>query len=114
MNIVTVARVVAIALGIITFAFFFIHDNFRLDNLFFVPDMILVALLIVAGLLPQKLAVPALVFVYGMATGIFMTSVSSYAVRGEFGLASFIGVIGSAIMAVLLVKYLLGKKNGKQ
>lgn len=110
MNTLKTARIIAIALSVITFAFIFIHDNFRLDNIFFIPDMLLCVVLIVAALLPARLAVPLLIATYGAAAGIFSVSVASYAVRGEFGLASFIGIIISSVMAGLLTRLVAIKK----
>lgn len=109
MKSLTIIRSVAIALGVITFAFFFIHDNFRLDNIFFIPDMLLCIALVVAALLPKNFAVPALMATFGAAAGIFSVSVASYAVRGEFGLASFIGILISLGMIGMLARFVTVK-----
>lgn len=111
MTLLTAARIIAAGLSLITFVFLFLHDSFRSDNLFLVPDLVLcVALLIAAGL-PRQVAVPALIGAFGMAVGVFATSVSSYAVDGEFGLPSSLGVATSLVMAALLGRTLASPRE---
>ncbi len=102
MTLLAIARLIAAGLSLTTFVFLFLHDSFRSDNLFLVPDLVLCAALLIAAVLPRQFAVPALIGAYGMAVGVFATSVSSYAVDGEFGLPSMLGVATSLVMAVLL------------
>ncbi|XVQ08004.1 hypothetical protein ACQP1W_36325 [Spirillospora sp. CA-255316] len=103
MELITASRVLAVIFSAGTFVFLFLHDSWRGDNLFLVPDLILCGLLLVAAVLPRRHAVPALAFSFAMCTGVFTASVSSYAVRGELGTASFVGVVGCAVMAALLL-----------
>lgn len=98
-------RVAAVALAVITFIFFFIHDTFRLDNIFFIPDVLLCVALVIGGISPRRLAVPVLMASFGAAVGIFSVSVASYAVRGEFGAASFLGVLVSMVMVVVVSRF---------
>lgn len=106
MNELVATRTVAVALSLVTFAFFFVHGTFRTDNIFLVPDLLLCVGLVVSALLPRRLARPALLASFAAAAGIFGVSVASYAVRGELGLASLAGVLLSLTMVVLLARTL--------
>ncbi|MEV5829327.1 hypothetical protein AB0L25_27575 [Spirillospora sp. NPDC052242] len=103
MTLIGFGRAFAVLISATTFAFLFINDSWRGDNLFLVPDLILCALLLVAAALPGPYAAPALGFALAMCTGVFTASVSSYAVRGELGGASLLGVVGCAVTAALLL-----------
>lgn len=85
------ARALAAIVGVGTFLFLFVNESWRADNLFLVPDLVLTAALGVAAIMPDRWAKGALAASHGLAAGVLMTSVSSYAVRGEFGGASFLG-----------------------
>jgi hypothetical protein len=97
-------RVVAVALSVVTFAFFFVHDTFRTDNMFLVPDLVLCAALVVGALVPDRLAVPLLLATFGASAGIFLVSVASYAVRGAVGWASLAGVVIAVSMVGVLTR----------
>ncbi|GAA1981168.1 hypothetical protein GCM10009718_17730 [Isoptericola halotolerans] len=99
-------RAVALALSAATFAFLFIHDTFRLDNLFLVPDLLLCLVLVIGALLPRRSARPVLLAGFAAAAAVFSVSVASYAVRGDLGLASLLGVVLSLAMVVLLTRAL--------
>lgn len=103
MTLIGFGRAFAVLISATTFAFLFINDSWRTDNLFLVPDLVLCALLLVAAALPGPYAAPALGFALAMCTGVFTASVSSYAVRGELGAASLLGVVGCAVTAALLL-----------
>lgn len=105
--IVTIARVIALLLSGTTFVFLFLHGSFRADNLFLWPDLALCAALLVAAVLPTRSAGPALLLAFGISTGVLMASVGSYAVRGEIGVASLIGLIIGAAFAALLLHHLI-------
>lgn len=96
------ARIIAIGLSVSTFVFLFLHDSFRSDNLFLVPDLVLCAALVVAAALPAPYAAPALIGAFGLAGGVLAVSVSSYAVAGELGVASLLGLALSVAMTVVL------------
>jgi hypothetical protein len=96
------ARITAVLVGVGTFAFLFISNSWSPDNLFLVPDLIITAALVIAALLPKRLARPALLFAFGLAAGVLMTATSWYAIRGQLGLASLIGAAASAVMAALV------------
>jgi hypothetical protein len=102
-------RIVAVTISVVTFAFFFIHDTFRLDNVFFVPDVLLCLVLIIGAVIPQRQAVPLLLASFGAAGGIFSVSVASYAVRGEFGAASLVGALISIAMVAVLTRFVAVK-----
>jgi len=104
MTVLRYARVTAVALSVGTFAFTFVGDNWRRDNLFLVPDLIVCVLLIIAALLPASRAVPALLIAFGCAAGVLGTAVSSYIVEGQLGIGSAVGTISAIVMAVLLAR----------
>ncbi|RFS81039.1 hypothetical protein D0T12_34120 [Actinomadura spongiicola] len=113
MNLIRFGRVFAVVISVSTFVFLFLHDSWRDDNLFLVPDLILCALLLGAATLPVPYAAPALGFTLAMSTGVFTVSVSSYAVRGELGTASLLGTAACATVAALLHAHLLRHGPGK-
>jgi hypothetical protein len=104
MSLLGVGRVAAVALSVSTFVFLFLHDSWRSDNQFLVPDLILCAALLVAAGLPATWAVATLPTVFGFAGGVFAVSVASYAVRDEVGLPSLLGAVGAVVMALLLAR----------
>jgi hypothetical protein len=103
MVVLRAARVMAAVVGVGFFVFLFLHDSWRSDNLFLVPDLLLSAVLVCAAVVPMRYARLALMFAFGMGTGVIATSVSSYAVRGELGLASLVGALACAATAALLL-----------
>ena len=105
MSLLTATRIVAVGLSLATFVFLFLHDSFRSDNLFLVPDLVLCTALVVAAALPGRFAVPALIAAFGMTCGVLATSASSYAVDGELGFASLLGLTTSVAMTVLLAHH---------
>ncbi|MEU4428513.1 hypothetical protein AB0F81_48510 [Actinoplanes sp. NPDC024001] len=104
MRLLTVGRAAAAFLSLSTFVFLFLHDSWRRDNLFLVPDLILCALLLVGALLPPRAAPAALTIGFSYAAGVLTTSVLSYAVRSELGLPSLIGAVTAATLAVALAR----------
>ena len=96
---ITLGRIAAVALSVSTFVFLFLHDSWRSDNLFLVPDLVLCLLLLVAAALPAKLARPALLGAFAFASGVLATSVASYAVDGRLGVASLFGAVAAAMVA---------------
>lgn len=106
MSIITVGRVVALVLSVSTFAFLFVNDSWRSDNLFLVPDLILCAALVVAAATPARWAGHALLFAFGLTAGVFMTSVTSYAIDGRLGIASLLGAVIAVGFAALLPRAL--------
>jgi hypothetical protein len=103
-TVLTVGRVAAVALSLGTFGFLFVSDAWRADNVFLVPDLVLCALLVVAASLRGRLAVPALILALGLAAGVLMTSVSSYAVDGRVGFASLAGALSALVVAGVLAR----------
>jgi hypothetical protein len=95
-------RIAAAILSLTTFVFLFLHDSWRSDNLFLVPDLILIGALAIASALPGRLARVALPVAFAYTGGVLATSASSYAVQGEFGLPSTVGALTAIILAVLL------------
>ncbi|WP_157552751.1 hypothetical protein [Jiangella gansuensis] len=98
------ARLVAAATSLVTFAYLFLHDSWRADNLFLVPDLLLCALLLAGAMTPTAWVVPVLSAGFALTAGVLVTSVSSYAVDGELGVPSLLGVLLSAVMVVLLAR----------
>jgi hypothetical protein len=102
MSLLPLGRLVAAVLAVVTVVFLFLHDSLRSDNIFLVPDLVICALLLAAAGWRGRHAAAALVGSLAMAAGVFLTSVSSYLVEGEFGLPSLIGALTAAAMAVAL------------
>jgi len=98
------ARFVALAIVAVMVLYFATAGVIRSDNPFLVPDALLTVLLLTAALLPQRAAVPALIFAFGWDTAVYSTSLCTYAVRGEFaeGANHFALILPSLAMAVLL------------
>ncbi len=97
-----IARIVAVAIAVGTFAFLFINNSWRADNLFLVPDLILCALLVLGAALPARHAHGALLFGFGYTAGVLSCSVASYAVAGQLGAASLLGAVTATVMAAIL------------
>lgn len=98
------ARVVALIVGVSTFVFMFLHGSWRPDNLFLVPDLALTAVLVGGAALPSRRARPVLLAGFGFAVGVLAVSVSSYAVRGELGGASLLGVVACLVAMLALLR----------
>lgn len=103
MNPLTPARAVAAVISLATFVYLFVHDSWRLDNLFLVPDLLLCAALLAAALLPAARARGALLFAFGMGAGVLSAAAAAYLVRGEWGGASLLGAVVCAAMALALL-----------
>lgn len=103
-TVLTVGRVAAVALSLGTFGFLFVSDAWHADNLFLVPDLILCVLLVAAAAVRGRMAVPALILALGLASGVLITSVASYAVDGRLGVASLAGAVGALVVAVALAR----------
>ncbi|WP_159037032.1 hypothetical protein [Streptomyces specialis] len=101
---ITFGRIVALVVGVATVAFLFLRDNWRTDNLFLVPDLILSLGLVLAAAAPRQWARTALLLTLGIGAGVLMTSVSAYAVQGEIGLASLAGAVACAVGGLLLIR----------
>lgn len=103
MSIVLFGRVASVVLSVATFVFLFLHDSWHSDNLFLIPDLILCAVLFAGALVPSaRVATVAMTVGLALAGGVFITSVSSYAVRDEFGGASLVGAVAALATAVAL------------
>ncbi|GAB2480655.1 hypothetical protein GCM10027063_23650 [Promicromonospora xylanilytica] len=83
MTVLRTARVVAAILATVMLVFLAVTGAIRADNPFLAPDLLLSVLLLVAACLPARWAAPALLFAFGLATGVWTASLSAYAVRGE-------------------------------
>lgn len=105
MTLTAAGRLTAALIGLSTFVFLFLHDSWRADNLFLVPDLVMVAALLGSAVLPDRYAGTALVGSLGFAAGVLATSVASYAVDGRIGMPSLVGVAVCVVMAgALLVR----------
>ncbi len=71
-------------------------------SLFLVPDLLVVALLLAAAAVPTARAAPVLLVALGLATGVFVTAASSYAVRGTTGWGVLAFAVITACTAALL------------
>lgn len=104
MSALLAARVLAVLVGGGTFLFLFLYDSWRADNLFLVPDLVLSALLVGSAALPAGRARSSLLFAFGLGAGVLGTSVASYAVRGDLGAVSLLGVVACAVGAWLAAR----------
>ncbi|MCA2217853.1 hypothetical protein [Jidongwangia harbinensis] len=104
MTVLTIGRLGAVAISVTTFGFLFLRDNWRADNLFLVPDLVLCAVLAVAAALPARAAAPALLGAYAFTAGVLATSVSSFAVDGRVGYASLAGLVAATFMTLVLLR----------
>lgn len=95
-------RLAAAILSLTTFVFLFLHDSWRADNLFLMPDLILIAALAIAAGLPDRFARVALPVAFAYTGGVLATSVASYAIENKFGLPSMLGAVAALALAVLL------------
>ena len=101
-------RLVAAVLGIVV-AVNVVASGMASDpasSLFLVPDVLVAALLLGAAALPTARAAPAILLANGVATGVFVTAVASYALRGELGLGVLACAVVSAGSAIVLVRRL--------
>ncbi|GAA0281096.1 hypothetical protein [Cryptosporangium japonicum] len=103
MTLLRFARVTAFGLSASTFVFLFLHDSWRTNNLFLVPDLLLCVGLALAAAMPGDRAAPYLITAFAYAAGVLATSVSSYAVDGRLGLPSLVGALGSLALAGALL-----------
>ncbi|PRZ08578.1 hypothetical protein BCE75_101302 [Isoptericola sp. CG 20/1183] len=98
-----VARGVAVAVSVPTFAYLFLRDNAHLGNPFFVPDVVLCAVLLVGASLPARAARPALTFGFVFAAGVVSTAVFDYVARDSFNGLTLIVAVACLVMGVLLI-----------
>lgn len=108
MTVLHIARAVAAILAAVMLVFLTVTGAIRTDNPFMVPDLLLSVLLLVTACLPARWAAPALLFAFGLAAGVWATSLSHYAVRGEIvdGLDHLPLIGASVIQSVFLVRRL--------
>ena len=101
---VAAARCVALAITLVMIWYFITSDAIRSDNPFLVPDLLLTAFLLAAGLLPAGIARPALVFAFGWTSAVLTVSLFTYIVRDEFsqGANHLAMIIPSLAMAAIL------------
>ncbi|MCY1137461.1 hypothetical protein OWR29_05575 [Actinoplanes sp. Pm04-4] len=104
-------RIAAAFLSLTTLVFLFVHDSWRPDNLFLVPDLILIVALAVAAVLPDRLARVALPAAFAYSGGVLATSAASYAVEGELGLPSVLGAVLAVALAVLVPARPAGQRS---
>ncbi|PWV75811.1 hypothetical protein SAMN05421630_10711 [Prauserella marina] len=102
---VLAGRIVAIAVAVPTFVTLFLRDNVTIGNLFFVPDVLLCAILVVGAFLPARRAGAVLAFGFTFAAGVITTAVFDYVARDSFGegLPTLVVALACLVMAVLLI-----------
>ncbi|GAA3779169.1 hypothetical protein GCM10022225_79150 [Plantactinospora mayteni] len=99
---VAVARGMAGALTVAMVWYFATSDALRSENPFLVPDLLVAIFALASSLLPRRAAVPAMIFTFGWAAGVFTTSLFHYVVRGEFPVDHIFLILPSLVLAVLL------------
>jgi hypothetical protein len=107
------ARAVAAVLAAVMLTFLVVSGAIRADNPFLVPDLLLSVLLLAAAALPARWAASGLLFAFGLAAGVWTTSLSHYAVRGEVvdGL-DHLPLIGACVVqSVFLARHLVRRSG---
>jgi hypothetical protein len=99
-----IARGVAGLLALVMIWYFATSNAIREDNPFLVPDALLTAFLVAAVFVPHPWTAPALIFAFAWAAAVWTTSLSTYAVRGEFAQgANHLALITPAVLAAALL-----------
>ncbi|GAA3386602.1 hypothetical protein [Cryptosporangium minutisporangium] len=104
MPVVQAARLLALFLSATTFAFLFLHDSWRTDNLFLVPDLLLCAALVAAAAVPAERGLPYLLAAFGYTSGVLTTAAFEYVAQGQLGVPSLLGALGAVAVTVLLAR----------
>lgn len=104
MTALKIARIAAVLTSVGTFAFLFPTGSWRLDNIFLIPDLLLCALLLIAAVLPDRVAPLALLASFCFSAGVLVTAVSWYAVDGRIGIGALIGSLTSVVMVCFLLR----------
>jgi hypothetical protein len=102
MSLLAFSRAAAVALSVGTFAFLFLNGSWQAGNVFLVPDLVLCALLVIAAVLPARVAVPALTFSFALAAGVLMTAVTADAIAGRLNFAGAFGVLTAVALPLAL------------
>ncbi|WP_280396335.1 hypothetical protein [Nocardia brasiliensis] len=89
----TACRATALVSSAATFGVLFIAGSWRSDNAFLIPDLLLCGLLVLAAFLPDTRAMPALLFTFGIAAGVFMVATAQRIVDAEPFVPAFVGVV---------------------
>ncbi|MGW4842988.1 hypothetical protein [Nocardia brasiliensis] len=89
----TASRATAFLSSATTFGVLFVADSWRSDNPFLIPDLLLCGLLVFAASLPGTRAMPALLFIFGSATGIFMVATAQRIIDAEPFVPALVGVV---------------------
>jgi hypothetical protein len=103
---VRAARVVAAVIGIATGVNIVVSGMLarQVTSLFLVPDLLVVALLLIGAAVPTARATPVLLVGFGVATGVFTTAAASYALRGAVGWGVIAFTIITAGTAAVLAR----------
>jgi hypothetical protein len=107
---VTVARGVALVVAVIMIFYFATSDAIRADNAFLVPDLALTAFLLGTAFLRGRLAVPAMLFSFAWAAGVFTVAWFEYVVRDEYPIAHPALIAGCLVAAGLLTREIVRSK----
>ncbi|MGY2093157.1 hypothetical protein [Nocardia gipuzkoensis] len=105
-----IARAGAVAVAAGTFASIFAADGWRLTNPFFVPDLLLTFGLLLAAVLPARLARTALLTGFAAAVTILTTATIAHAFDGRIGIGSLVGAIAAAVSFRALLRSGVGTK----
>lgn len=97
-------RIAAIGTAVGTFAFLIIGSDWRLSNIFLVPDLVVCAILLGGAASSRPVMLPVLLLGFGVGVGVFMTASADYLVQGRFGIGAAIGLLTSALAAGLIVR----------
>jgi hypothetical protein len=106
-------RIAAFVVSAIMLHYFLTRDVFRADNPFLVPDLTFSILIFLSALLPQRIAIPALMFSFSLAAGVISVSFFTSIVRGQFDMANLALLVGLVTASAFLgygITTLIGNK----
>lgn len=102
MNVVPLARGVAVIMSVIMIVYLAVDGAHRPANPFLVPDIAVAVLLTGAVLLPKRMAPVGLIFAFAWTAGVITVSLCSYVVRGEFAWGNLALILTALATAAVL------------
>ncbi|MEU4837241.1 hypothetical protein [Nocardia testacea] len=105
MSLVTLARIAAVPVSSWLIAMLTFDADYRADNMFAVPDTAFSLLLLVAAVLPVRIAVPALTVGYLFGSGVITIAALDRFEQGQSGQGGLNLAIAGAylVLALLLI-----------
>lgn len=104
-----VMRIAALGTSVGTIAFLFIGDDWRLENIFLIPDLAVSLVLALGAALPRARAYPLLLAGFAMGSGVFATASAAYFVEGRVGIGAGIALATCLVAGAVGLRRLLRK-----